>query len=306
MIDIKQRISLIDGIDSFQRIDDSHILDIYLGIDNMSRYTLFLISDSEPQHIFSSQIIYVQIGQRMDKQWGVSFALLDNKFEDMFFHFCSDIIDSSRNLADKSFGATYVCARYVKWQNMLSKFNGGILSIPEVKGIIGELVFLKEYMIPKYGQEIALNSWVGPEKTDQDFICENIWYEVKSTVSGAEKVQISSIEQLDSPTDGELVIVYLDKTSFSDNLKISLNSIYQEVYNLLSNDYLKQKFNDILLGLGFFKRYEYDEYTFKLSAIHRYQVDKDFPCLRKSQIPLAVINIKYDLSISYINKYLRM
>lgn len=34
----------------------------------------------------------------------------------------------------------------------------------EVMGLIGELLFMQDYMIPHYGVETALDSWMGPEK----------------------------------------------------------------------------------------------------------------------------------------------
>lgn len=305
MVGIKERFSQLDAIDLFQRIDEKHMLDIYIGIDNMSRYTLFLVSETEPQQMFSSKIINVQVGKRRDKQWGISFSLINNKFEDIFCHFCSDIIDSSRILSDKKKGADFICSRYNKWQNMLSKSKSGILSPSEVKGLIGELYFLKEYLIPLYGQEIAVNCWIGPDKADQDFVCENTWYEVKSTVSGGESIRITSIEQLDVSLEGELIIVYLDKTSYSDDFKITLNSLYQEIYDLMETLYLKQKLSDIVLNLGYYKRFEYDEFMFKFSKMERYKVDGEFPCIRKNQLSHAIVNCKYDLSISSISNFLK-
>lgn len=304
MIDIKPIFSEIDGIDSFQRVDNTHILDLYIGIDNMSRYTLFLISENEPRQMFSSQIINVQIGQRNDKQWGISFSLINNRFEDIFCHFCSDIIESSRLLKSKKKGAEYIVSRYLRWQDMLSKYKGGLLSQSEIKGLIGELYFLKEYLIPLYGEEVAVNSWIGPEKADQDFVCENTWYEVKSTVSGAESIRISSIEQLDKQNDGRLVIAYLDKTSYADESKITLNSICNEVYDTLSTDLLKQKLSDILLNLGYYCRPEYDEFLYKFTKLDKYVVNKDFPCMRREPTSHAVINAKYELSVSFISNFL--
>ena len=304
-MNIKDHFSQINGIDSFQRIDDTHILDIYLGIDNMSRYTLFLISECEPLQMYSSQIISVQAGIRKDKQWGISFSLINNGFEDIFFHFCTDIIESSRILTKKEKGSEFVCARYNNWQNMLTKYKGGLLSPGAIKGLIGELYFLKEFLIPLYGQEKAVYSWIGPDKADQDFVCGDTWYEVKSTVSGGETIKISSIEQLDTSNDGELVIVYLDKTSCTDNLKITLNSIYQEVYDSLSTELLKQKLGDIILNLGYYQRGEYDEYMFRFSKIDRYTVGAGFPCIRKTMLPSTVVNAKYELSISHIDSFLK-
>lgn len=289
---------------SFKRVDESHPLDIYIGIDNLSRQTFFLISEKEPTSMTSSQIISASVGKRKDAKWGISFTLLDNKYSDIFGCFCNDIIESSRLIRNKNSGADFIVNRYIKWQLMLSRSKGGLLTHSVIKGLIGEIHFLKEYLIPKYGQEIAVNSWIGPDKADQDFVCNNTWYEVKSTDSGSEGINITSVEQLDMQINGELVIVYLDKTSSADNFKITLNKIYKEVHDLLKDVNLKNKLSTILLNLGYFPRPEYDEPAFKLTKVNRFLVDSNFPSIRRKNIPQAIINSKYLLSISAINNHL--
>jgi len=289
-------------LNSFKRVDESHPLDLYIGIDDLSRSTLFLVSQSEPPMISASQIINVAIGKRKDDKWGISFTLQDNKFKDLFTSFCNDIIDSSRSLKNKDLGAAFICDRYEKWQDMLSKLNGELLSPPLIKGLIGELIFLKEYLFPLYGQEKSLNSWIGPERADQDFVCEDTWYEVKATVSGSESVIISSIEQLESPITGELAIVYLDKTSYSDNSKLTLNSLFKEIHDSLANEILKNKFGEILLNLGYCPIPEYDGPAFKFSGIERFKVDSKFPFVKRDILPEAVLNLNYKLSIPLLKK----
>lgn len=304
-VSLKDRLKNIIGIEIFQRVDDSHILDLYIGKDSFSQDTLLLISDTEPVNIFSAQIIQVNILKRNDGKWSLSFSLLDNNFEDLFCHFCEDMIKSSRLLADKKQGSYFICDRYVKWQNMLTKYKYGLLSETQIKGLIGELYFLKNILIPLHGEKMAVYSWIGPEKTDQDFMYKDFWYEVKSTVSGAGSIKISTIEQLDTNREGELVVIYLDKTSYADERKITLNSIYHQILDSLLDDNLKYKLNDILLNMGYCERNEYNEYLFKFSGLVRYAVNKEFPCIRRSDIPDSIINTKYELSLPSIHKYIK-
>jgi hypothetical protein len=304
MQNIKNIFSGIEGIESFRKIDENHILNLYLGIDNMSRETILLLSENRPKNLYSSQLISVQLGERRDGRWAVSFSLLNKKYMDLFCHFCHDIIESSRLLVSRQQDTEFICDRYKKWQEMLAKNKSGILSYPTIKGLIGELLFLKEKLIPMCGQEIAINSWIGPEKADQDFVCENTWYEVKSTVSGAESIRITSIEQLEMPFDGHLVVVYLDKTSYSNENKITLNSIYKDLYESLPSDSLKRRLSEILLKLGYYPRIEYDEYFFSFIKMDSYFVSNSFPCLRRVHMPSTVINAKYELSIASVTNFL--
>lgn len=301
---IKKVFSETAGIDSFTRVDDSHILDLYLGKDQMSRNTLLLIACDEPTEIYSSQIITTQIGLRTDGEWALSFSLINEKFEDLFCHFCSDIIEASRILTDRRQGSAFVCSRYVKWQEMLKKNASGLLSFQEIKGLTGELYFLSHYLIAKYGWQDALNSWIGPDKADQDFVCPDKWYEVKALVSGAESVRISSVEQLDADHAGELVLIYLDKTSYADPQKITLNALVKYTESLLPTSDAREKLFDILINQGYYFRSEYDEYIFHFSAMGRYLVDASFPSIRRTLIPDAVTAAKYNLSVANIKEYI--
>lgn len=301
----KETFDVTQGIDSFRRVDEDHPLDIYLGKDASARTSMLLISKSVPIQIYSSHLIGIAIGKRADDAWALSFSLLDNQYQDMFFHFCDDIINFARDVKDKAQGTAFVCLRYLKWQEMLKKNNSGLLSFSEIKGLIGELVFLKEFLFDKYGKNIALQSWIGPDKADQDFVCADSWYEIKATVSGAATVKISSIEQLDTVNDGELVVVYLDKTSYANPNRITLNSIVDEIENSLDNSEQRQLLRDILIRQGYFHRNEYDEHGFVCTIINRYAVTEYFPALRKKDIPTAITNSNYLLSLSAIQEFLK-
>lgn len=301
----KDMFAVTQGIDSFRRVDEDHPLDIYLGRDTSARTSMLLISKSVPMQIYSSHLIGISTGKRVDGAWALSFCLLDNQYQDMFFHFCDDIINATRDIKDKSQGTTFVCLRYLKWQEMLKKNSSGLLSFSEIKGLIGELVFLKEILFDKYGKNVALQSWIGPDKADQDFVCADSWYEVKATVSGAATVKISSIEQLDTNNDGELVVVYLDKTSYANPNRITLNSIVDEIENNLENGEQRQLLRDILIRQGYIHRNEYDEHGFVCTVINRYLVNQSFPALRKKDIPTAIANSNYSLSLSAIQEFLK-
>lgn len=288
------------GPESFHRVDTVHILDIYLGLDQYSHYTLFLISEVDVPKIVSSKLIHVEIKRRKDKKWGITFSLEDEKYVDMFCIFCEDIIESSRPIADKNKGTAFICSRYKEWQQMLKKNPDGLLSVSEIKGLIGELLFLHTFLIEKYGEEKAVNSWIGPDRADQDFVFEDIWYEVKSTVSGAESVIISSVEQLDVNKPGELVVMYLDKTSQADSEKISLNIIVQKILNQLHSEKVKSHFNSILSSHGYLYLKEYDEVVYKYSKMVEYIVTKLFPSLKRKNIPDTVVNARYELSLAAI------
>ncbi len=289
--------------DKYQRIDITNPVAWYIGLDGEGRYSLFAITETQPELLSSTKVINVFVGNRRDGKYGVTFSLLDREGMDLFIHFCEDIIFCSHNVRKPETVADYICSRYLLWQKAFVKTGGKLLSFEQVKGLIGELYFLKMRMIPQYGPEIAVRSWSGIEATDQDFSCDNTWYEVKSTVSGSGTVKISSIEQLDVYDVGHLVVVKLDKTSEADTSKLTLNNMVELVVDAIPEKVLQESFRNRLLAYGYYYDKAYDRIGFRFSGIEQYLVNAKFPCLRKSQIPSSVQNAKYELSLAAIEPF---
>ncbi|MBK7081397.1 MAG: PD-(D/E)XK motif protein [Betaproteobacteria bacterium] len=51
------------------------------------------------------------------------------------------------------------------WQRLLSRGQSGVLGAMELRGLVGELLFLGDYAIPSFGAKLAVDSWVGPRCT---------------------------------------------------------------------------------------------------------------------------------------------
>lgn len=289
--------------DQYQRVDIENPVAWYVGLDGNNRYSLFVITKTQPKYMSSTKVLNVFVGSRKDGDYGITFSLLEKKNLEIFAHFCEDMVSYTRNIMNNSNAADYIVSRYLLWQKAFIKTEGKILSYEEIKGLIGELYFLKMKMMPQYGPEKAVESWVGIEATDQDFLCDDTWYEVKSTVSGSGTVKISSVEQLDASTDGHLVVVTLDKTSEADSSRITLNNMVELVIESIPEKVLQDRLMNRLLTYGYYYDKAYDGVGFKYNGMEQYVVNDKFPCLRKTQIPASVQNAKYELSLAAISSF---
>ena len=303
MEDIRSIIYNVKSPDSYQRVDAYNIVAWYVGIDGKSRPSLFCITHEKPCHLSPSRLVDVYVGQRKDGKYGITFSLIGEQSKDLFLHFCYDMIEHSRFVTSTERDANIICARYIQWQKAFIKNNGNILTFEEIKGLIGELIVLKDFMIPKYGEEVALKGWMGIEQTDQDFTYDDFWYESKTCVSGSASVRISSIEQLDTERLGYLAVSVLDKTSEADSERITLNSIVETVKEILKSKVLKEQLIDRLLDFGYIKDDRYDSICFRYEGTNLYRVDRSFPCIRNNQVPDATINVKYELLLASIESY---
>lgn len=299
----KDKFKNLTEADKFQRIDICHPIPWYIGIDSENRYSLFAIIESQPQPVTSSRMMNVFMGTRKDGNYGITFSLREEKNIELFSKFCDDMIEYTRNIESKDSDADYICGRYIQWQNAFIKTGGKVLSFEIIKGLIGELTFLVKHMFEKYGEEKAIDSWMGLAAADQDFSCDETWYEVKTTVSGSLSVKISSIEQLDIDKDGHLVVVYLDKISPTNGDSISLNNLVNYIYGCIQSKISREKFMNKLLLYGYFHDDSYDNVCFKYNGMNMYKVDSKFPCIRKGSLPNAVQKVRYDLVLSAIDDY---
>lgn len=305
MVDIKKTLDGINHLDTYQRVDSSHLLDLYIGIDDTARWTLLLISDYQPISVTSSRMILVKVGKRSDNKWVLSFSLIDDGYKDIFILFCEDIINASASIANKEKAVRFVGARYKEWREMLANARENLLSPEEIKGLLGEMYYLKNCLAPQYGIEKAALSWTGPKHLPQDFIIDDTWYEIKTISSSRSEVSVSSIEQLDCAKSGELIVLRADKTSIANVNAINLNNLYKALVDEIPGDHEKEVFSNMLLRYGYYPRPEYEgeEYTFEVKAMQKYAVTADFPCLRRSNLPGSVTEAKYSLSIAAIAPY---
>ena len=299
---IKERFLDIEGKNIFSRINPSHIIDLYVGHDEQGRYAIKYRGNFKPESSIKS-VAGIAVNQYKNEDFNtLQFSLMHNDNKELFFTFCEDIIEATRSIADNRNAYKTILDRYYSWKKMFSTPKK-LLSESEIMGLIGELLFLRDYLFKKYGKGEALSSWSGQELTHKDFSYNDIWYEVKAIHSGKDSVKISSLEQLQSINDGELVVFSLEKMSASyDGIKI--NKLALEILNSLDLDVRKDLFLTAIMSQGFTFDESYDEFVYELVSMTRYLVNSDFPKLTRNDVNDAIIKAQYDLSLAILNNFL--
>lgn len=151
----------------FIRFGDNRYLSLYIGRDDDARYSFDFRGKYKPVRIFSSDVIFVEQYKDGD-MLTLRFSLEDNNLLEYFCTFCQDLLDSVRMTNDDETAYHILRSRYYSWRQLFRPDNTRMTEI-EIMGLIGELLFLKDYMIPNRGIDVALDSWMGPEKTHKDF-----------------------------------------------------------------------------------------------------------------------------------------
>ena len=285
----------------FIRFGDNRHLSIYIGRDDDARYSFDFRGKYKPVRITSSDVIAVEQYKQGDLLT-LRFSLENSDLLEYFCTFCQDLMDSVRVTSDDEAAYQTLRSRYYSWRQLFRPDNARMTEA-EIMGLIGELLFLKNYMIPERGIDVALESWMGPEKTHKDFSDQQDWFEIKTISFGKESVRISSVEQLDSDIDGALVIYELEKMSPSfDGIK--LNQLTNNIIASLQSASQREVFIDKLQLFGFDFSNEYDNLVFALRGEHKYKVDtNNFPRIHRDMLPDAIARVQYDLLLTEIEPF---
>ena len=284
---------------AYSLFDSQHPLRIYLGTNNDGQKSLTVINASDRIDAYSTKIVEVKYERYSDNDSALSFNLLDNKFSEFFYSFCEDVISNTYS-ARESDGFLPVIRRYEAWQAFFKR-NNNYLSESEIKGLIGELLFIDKYLIPKFGAERAIQSYIGISNEHKDIELGDTWHEIKAIHNGATSVNISSLEQLDSTRVGHLEVVILDEGARSAEAT-NLNQLVDKIVEQLSGAALHE-FEDKLLNKGYSYSEYYDAFSYIPVSATSYQIVGAFPKLSRDNVPDGVLSAKYELSLIALNDY---
>ena len=287
---------------TYRRIDKEYLVNIFLGYNENGKMSMVITENGMVSPIKSSKIIDTSMNKRGDGKIALSFDLLDESYKSMFLVFCKDMILVCERAGSKM-AISSAIKRWRYWLEMFGRKRNGILDKMAIKGLIGELIELRDYFIPKYGEERTVKGWMGPLLGHKDFEIDNTWYEVKSISESAIEVVISSLEQLDSDIDGHLSVVRLDETSPVNKCAITLNSMVISIVNMIEDSETLNLFRSRLDNMGYVEDEQYEAFPFLYKGTEYYTVGHDFPRLLRKNVHNAIGSAKYTLILNGITQF---
>lgn len=220
---------------------------------------------------------------------------------DLFLGLCETLINRLKDVADPAAALAVALAHLRRWKAFLAGRNARLLSPEEIRGLFGELHVLRLLYQGTLPQVAAVDAWCGPDDSHQDFIFGNRAIEVKS-LSGRERstVRFSSEDQLESLAD-ELFLLTQRLSSQSDaGQALSLNNIVELINGELADADAIEQFADKLAGMGYVPLAEYDAPRFMIGGLQGYRVTDGFPRLIRSELPLGITKVSYDVMLEAI------
>ena len=285
---------------AFVRVGENPNISLYIGKDDKGNYAFDFRGVYVPVKISPSDVIIVEQGKH-NNIYTLRFSLNNPELLEYFCTFCQDLLDSTATAKNDDDAYNILSARYFSWKKLFRP-NSAKMSDSEIMGLIGELLFLHDYMIPQWGIEKSLDSWMGPEKTHKDYSTESFWYEIKAVSAGKESIRISSIEQLDGDDEGYLAVYCLEKMSPSFS-GIKLNGLVQNLMTKMGTLSNRETFMSKLSLYNYDFSPEYDNFVYTNVGFSMFRVLEGFPRLCRKNIPNAINKIQYDLFLSELEEY---
>lgn len=292
--------NLAQGSNCWKRVGDMHPVNLYYGKDDDGLNAIEFSGKFEVnRRITSSIVIKITHYSNNDGTKSIVFSLLDDRLLHPFCDFLNSMVDVTGPIV-YSEQAAYksICEVYFVMQKMFRPCND-ILPEKEIKGLIGELLFLRDKMIPEFGYQKAIDSWSGSEKTRKDFSINNDWFEIKTIDFGKESVHISSIEQLDSTIVGNLIIYQVEKMAIEYD-GLTLNKLVSSIFNMIPDMSDRDILMDKLYNAKYSYNSKYDDFVYEVRSMDTYQVRDNFPRICRANIPSAISKASFDLTISEI------
>ncbi len=284
---------------TYQRVDPNYKVNIFLGYNEDGKMSMIITENGKEERVKSSKLIDVNLKRREDRKLALSFDLLDLAYAQMFTVFCKDIITACEH-SGKDMAISSALTRWKYWKEMFGRKNSQLLDKQEIKGLMGELYELKNYIIPDHGYKEAVKCWMGPLLGHKDFEINNTWYEVKTINDGAVQLIINSLEQLESEVNGHLVVVRVDETSENNDKAMNLNKMIIQIVDMIEDPEVLEVFRIKLDNVGYSFDPEYDKFNYIFKGSEMYTVNDEFPRLRRDKINDAIGNVKYTIMIAGI------
>lgn len=285
-------------------IYNSHAQEWYLGWSVDKRKELILVTrdTSKLSDVASSRFITISERKIEQQKYLLCFTLIDESVYEVYLKLCEDLIEQVKEETNTSRAQKIVLERFNLWKKMLERKP---LSVDEYKGVLGELLLIRDLLQEGIPAVEVINAWTGPEFTEQDFVFPSSWYEAKAVTSGAMVVTINSAGQLDHPGDGWLCVYHLDKQQNEGVEELSIKKLVE----LLRKEFLSKDAEAQLLFDEKLYQFEYapltleDNFWFTFSHKSLFKVTEDFPKLTHSMKRSEMQSIKYNLILSALEPW---
>lgn len=238
----------------------------------------------------------------------LAFKLLLPEHRDLFQRLCRDVIESTRGASSELEAVETTLARTWRWHHLLRGGDDGRLSAEEQKGLIGELMVLRDLLLLRLSAMDAVAAWQGPLGFPKDFVIGRICIEAKARRGAAKPyVAISNPEQLDTEgTDAlYLCVVEIDRAPPDAGNGVSVTDVATDVRQRLehADPATLEQFEGLLSAAGLRWDDDYSDVRWIEGSRRMFTVADGFPRITPSTLGAGVTDVRYSVSLVECSEY---
>ena len=232
----------------------------------------------------------------------IALVLLDSQMQDMFLGICLDVISYLQDLPDAQ-RREGMLLRLERW-NLLLKPTRREMSEEQQKGLVAELLFLKDDVMPTMDEASALEAWSGPLRDARDFSFGDAFVEVKSKRNASTpRISISSENQLSTNPSEKLFLYVLDIDRAPLGKGFTVTDIAHETRSMIESPLQKSIFDNKLASVGYFEEDDYSGTRWIEGASYYYTVLEGFPRIDSKSCNPGVSRVAYQIDLNYCDDY---
>ena len=289
--------------DNVRRADVGHPLDFFRGRDFAGRYIFSLTAESgcrdlpDPPKLNGIDVALERAGADSAR---LVLTLQDREHFDIFRALCDHLLRSTAGHPHgaNANGLQLVLRRLADWHEMLRRRRDDLLRMPERIGLGGELLFLRDIIVPRMAPAMAAASWRGGHRDEQDFAVGHWQFEIKTQLSTADqRLIIASEAQLDTAGSQLLLCHQGLAASPPAGDAFTLNSLVASLADTFAaaGPAAKDVFDLGLEAWGYAEHETYDQPSWVLTDRLLFEVREGFPRIIPAMLPSGVQRVSYEV-----------
>lgn len=225
-------------------------------------------------------------------------ALSDPEFLDVFSSLADDLVRTLRQAASETEAVELLVDRLQTWQDFLRRFGSRGMSREARRGLYGEMVFLRDYVLQVLPGMEAVMAWTGPRRTPHDFQTPYGSVEVKTTAAASpHSFRVANVRQLDDHGVPalHLCVVTVDESEGGDETLPEAIDGLRSALGVSAKDLDKR-----LMRIGYIEaqRALYRSPRYSIRSLRFFRIGDGFPRLLESEIPNGVEGVSFSVALA--------
>ena len=267
---------------------------MHIGIDLLADQKVLILEIQSSDKIKIRTLpkwkgVNLDIARLHQNQEVLLLRLIDEKNTDIFNSLIRELEGSLNGITDLEKSLIVFIECLERWKAFFEKHGAKILSAEALRGLFGELFFLKNHVFHNTDILLALNYWRGHDRKHHDFSFPSGNVEVKTTIKKDHKsVIVNSEKQLDH-TGLNSLYLYCLAMNMTENKQKTLNKIIEDIIEYISEvPNAVSIFRKFLNQAGYIDEHKnhYDDIGLSIKKEYFFNIREGFP--RIVTLPIKV------------------